>query len=51
MAFRSDEPPELREDPPPLFATWGRLYAVVIGYLAFLIFLFYLFPQAYQNPQ
>jgi hypothetical protein len=39
---------EVEEGSPPLFATWGRLYAAVVGFLAFLIVVFYLFTKAYQ---
>lgn len=42
---------ELNQDTPPLFATWNRLYATVIGFLALLIVLFHLFTKAYQFPQ
>jgi len=46
-----DRERELNQDTPPLFATWNRLYATIIGFLALLIFLFYLFTKAYQFPQ
>ena len=39
---------DIEEGSPPVFATWSRLYATVIGFLAFLIILFYLFTKAYQ---
>jgi len=39
---------DVEEGSPPLFATWNRLYAVVIGFLAILIIAFYLFTIAYQ---
>jgi len=42
---------ELNEDTPPVLSTWNRVYALVIGFLALLIFLFYLFTKAYQLPQ
>jgi hypothetical protein len=32
-----------REEPPPLLGTWPRVYGAVIGWLALLILLFYLF--------
>lgn len=42
---------KLDEDQPPFLGTWGRLYAFVIGFLFFLILLFYAFTRAYQFPQ
>jgi hypothetical protein len=35
--------PAPHDEGPPFFATWGRLYAAVLVYLALLIGLFYLF--------
>ena len=40
----------LDEEKPPFFGTWARLYAAVVGYLFFLILLFYAFTRAYQFP-
>ena len=34
--------------PPPIFKTWGKAYAFVIGFLVLLILLFYLFTLAYS---
>lgn len=34
-------------DPPPFFKTWKAMYALVLGVLAGLIFLFYLLTEAY----
>jgi hypothetical protein len=39
----------LREEPPPLLGTWPRVYAVVLGFLVLLIFLFYLFARAFSR--
>jgi hypothetical protein len=50
MRDRLEEQP-VAEEKPPLFANWPRLYAAVAAYLAVLIFLFYIFTVAYQNPQ
>jgi hypothetical protein len=36
-----------REEPPPLLGRWPRLYLAVIGWLALLILLFYLFARSY----
>jgi hypothetical protein len=37
-----------RDDPPPFLRTWGRVYAVVLVYLALIIFASYLFTRAYR---
>ena len=39
---------DLNDDRPPFFDTWAQLYAAIIGYLFFLIGLFYAFTRAYQ---
>lgn len=36
------------EEKPPLFPTWGYWYVLVIGWLALLIVLFYLFTKTYS---
>ncbi|MBI3933786.1 MAG: hypothetical protein HY316_03785 [Acidobacteria bacterium] len=51
MDFPDGRKQDVEEGLPPVFSTWGRLYAAVIGFLALLIFLFYLFTKAYQFPQ
>lgn len=45
------DPPEkvVRDEPPPLFGRWGRLYAAVVAYLAGLIALFYWFTRAFNH--
>ncbi|MCL6544257.1 MAG: hypothetical protein K6T61_03450 [Bryobacteraceae bacterium] len=35
------------EEPPPFGGSWGRLYAAVLGWLALLILLFYLFSRRF----
>ena len=35
-------------DKPPFLKTWGQLYAAIVGYLFFLIALFYAFTRSYQ---
>jgi hypothetical protein len=39
---------DVEEGSPPVFATWNRIYAVIIGFLAFLIIVFYIFTISYQ---
>lgn len=43
--------PAAREDeePPPVFSSWGRLYAAVVVYLFSLISLFYLFTVTFSG--
>jgi hypothetical protein len=36
------------EDPPPFFGSWGRIYAAVLGFLAFLIVALRLFTVIYR---
>ena len=42
--------PDSREEeqPPPVFGSWGRLYAAVVGYLFVLIALFYAFTVTFN---
>ena len=40
---RGDEP----DEPPPILGTWPRIYAAVIGWLAFLILAFYYFARKF----
>jgi hypothetical protein len=35
-------------DSPPIFKTWGRLYALVFFNLVFLVILFYFFTKAFE---
>jgi len=44
---RDPIPSQPRDEPPPLLGTWRRLYLVVIGWLLFLILIFYLFARRY----
>ncbi len=37
----------MSEEPPPLLGSWRRLYAAIVGYLALLIALFYVFTRVY----
>jgi hypothetical protein len=36
---------EMTDEPPPFLGAWPRVYAVVLIYLAVLIFLFYAFTR------
>ena len=39
--------PKQEEEPPPFLGTWRRVYMVVIGWLALLILLFFLFSRRF----
>ncbi len=36
------------EDRPPFFRAWSGVYGVVLGFLAFLVLVFYLFTRHYR---
>jgi hypothetical protein len=36
------------EEPPPFFGSWGRIYAAVLGFLAFLIVALRIFTVTYR---
>jgi len=40
-------PNQPRDEPPPLLGTWRRLYLAVIGWLLFLILIFYMFTRRF----
>lgn len=37
-----------QEEKPPILKTWTNVYTLVIGSLALIIFLLYLFTQSYK---
>jgi glucose uptake protein GlcU len=39
---------ELPDEKPPFFKSWNSWYAMVIGFLALLIILFYLFTKHFS---
>jgi len=39
---------EVNDDKPPFFSSWPKVYMLVMGVLAVLIFLFYLFTEHYS---
>ena len=39
---------DLPDEPPPFLGTWGRVYALVLTYLALLIAIFYTFTKAFS---
>ena len=38
---------QIVDEPPPILGTWPRVYAFVLGFLAVVIVLFYLFTRHY----
>ena len=36
------------DDRPPLFRTWAGVYALVLGFLGFLVLLFHVFTRHYR---
>ena len=38
----------MKEEPPPFLGSWPRVYAAVLGWLLFLIVLFYIFARAFS---
>ena len=40
--------PKILDEPPPFLGRWPNVYRFVIGYLAVVITLFYLFTAAYR---
>jgi hypothetical protein len=47
MSQQSPSSEEFQESP-PILTSWRRLYAVVLGELAVLIILFYLFTKVFE---
>ena len=35
-------------DPPPFFNTWNKMYALVMGTMAFYVYILYLFTEYYK---
>ena len=48
MTGPPEREPARQEEPPPLLGSWRALYAAVLGTLALLIVLFYLFGKAFR---
>ena len=46
-SFHSSPSGATPDEPPPL-GTWGRMYALVLGNLAFWILVFYAFTRAFE---
>ena len=48
MPIDPDRERHLIEDRPPFFRSWTGVYALVLGFLGFLVILFYLFTRYYR---
>jgi len=48
MPLDPDKERQIIGDQPPFFRRWSRVYGVVLGFLAFLVLLFYLFTRHYR---
>jgi len=48
MSLDPEKEKQIVQDQPPVFRTWGGVYGVVLGFLAFLILLFYLVTRHYR---
>ena len=48
MPIDSEAERRIAEDRPPFFKSWSGVYAAVLGFLAFLILVFYLLTRHYQ---
>ena len=48
MSERPEKPTDPVQDRPPVFRSWGRVYAAVLLNLAVHIVLFYLFTLAFR---
>ena len=48
MPNNPDQEKQITRDEPPWFRTWTAVYAVVLGFLGFLILLFHLFTRHYR---
>lgn len=48
LATSNSEQPTSLSDLPPFLRSWRRIYSIVVGELALLVLLFYLFSRVYQ---
>lgn len=47
-AENAKEHEDIKPDPPPFFKKWSSMYWLVIGNLALMVLLFYLFTKAFS---
>ena len=48
MPIERDKERRIIEDRPPWFGSWTPIYALVLGFLGFLVLLFHLFTRHYR---
>ncbi|MFC1508406.1 hypothetical protein ACFL60_01820 [Candidatus Omnitrophota bacterium] len=48
MIRNDEELKELKDEPPPVFSSWNRLYSVVLLNLFILIVLFYVITRVFE---
>jgi hypothetical protein len=48
MPLDADKERQILRDQPPFFRRWSGVYGVVLGFLAFLVLVFYLFTRHYR---
>lgn len=48
MPIDAEKERRIVEDRPPFFGSWSAVYALVLGFEAFLILLFHLFTRSYK---
>jgi len=48
MPIDPDKERRIIEDRPPFFKSWTAVYALVLGFLGFLVLLFHLFTRHYR---
>lgn len=48
MPIDADKERRIIEDRPPVFRKWTGVYALVLGFLGFLVLLFHLFTRHYK---
>ena len=40
---------QMPDEPPPFLGSWGRIYTLVLGYLAALVTLFWIFMRVFSR--
>lgn len=48
MPIDAEKERRIIDDRPPFFRKWGGVYALVLGFLGFLVLLFHLFTRHYK---
>jgi hypothetical protein len=48
MSLDPEKERQIVQDQPPFFNSWGGVYGIVLGFLAFLVLVFYIFTRHYR---